>query len=115
MSLISVTRLRVRALRYLPGFLFFALVSAREARRARGNRGADLLAEAKRTFWTSTAWEERGLDGAAREGFARREDGAEPEDGARVGHAPGRDRRDHLCHRAQATAGSMPRGTTLAS
>jgi heme-degrading monooxygenase HmoA len=58
MTLISITRLRVRALRYLPGFFFFALVSARQARRARGNRGADLLAEAKRTFWTSTAWED---------------------------------------------------------
>jgi len=58
MALISVTRLRVRAFRYFPGFLFFALVSARQARRARGNLGSSLLADAKRTFWTLTAWED---------------------------------------------------------
>ena len=42
----------------MPGFFFFALVSARQARRARGNLGTDLLAKAKRTFWTCTAWED---------------------------------------------------------
>jgi Domain of unknown function (DUF3291) len=58
MALISVTRLRVRSLRYFPGFLFFTLVSARQANRARGNLGTSLLADAKRTFWTLTAWED---------------------------------------------------------
>ena len=56
MSLISVTRLRVRAWRFMPGFFIQALRSARQARRARGNRGTSLLAEAHRTFWTLTAW-----------------------------------------------------------
>jgi hypothetical protein len=58
MALISVTRLRVRSFRYLPGFLFFALVSARQGRRARGNLSTSLLNDAKRTFWTCTAWED---------------------------------------------------------
>jgi hypothetical protein len=40
----------------LPGFLIQALRSARQARRARGNLGTSLLAEAHRTFWTLTAW-----------------------------------------------------------
>ena len=57
MTFISVTRLRVRSFRFLPGFFLFALQSVRQARRARGNRGSDLLADSKRTFWTSTAWE----------------------------------------------------------
>lgn len=58
MALISVTRLRVRSIRYLPGFLFFALVSARQARRAPGNLATNLLTEVKHTFWTRTAWED---------------------------------------------------------
>lgn len=56
MALVSVTRLRVRARRFLPGFLVQALRSARQARRARGNLGTSLLAEAQRTFWTLTVW-----------------------------------------------------------
>jgi hypothetical protein len=56
MPLISVTRLRVRSLLYLPGFIFFALRSARQARRASGNLGVQLLNDANFTFWTSTAW-----------------------------------------------------------
>lgn len=56
MPVISVTRLRVRSWRYLPAFLFLALRSSRQARRANGNRGTRLLAEAHRTFWTLTTW-----------------------------------------------------------
>jgi hypothetical protein len=56
MALISVTRLRVRSLRYIPGFIFFAELSARQAKRAAGNLGMGLLRDAHRTFWTRTAW-----------------------------------------------------------
>ena len=56
MPLISVTRLRVRALRYMPGFLFYSLRSARQAKRDPANLGIRLLRDAKRTFWTCTAW-----------------------------------------------------------
>jgi heme-degrading monooxygenase HmoA len=56
MPLVSATRLRVRAWRFLPGFVIQALRSNRQARRADGNLGTLLLAEAHRTFWTLTAW-----------------------------------------------------------
>ena len=56
MALISVTRLRVRRFAYLPGFILFALRSARQAKRADGNLGVGLLREANRTFWTRTTW-----------------------------------------------------------
>ncbi|HYR85865.1 MAG TPA: hypothetical protein VE422_17375 [Terriglobia bacterium] len=56
MALISVTRLRVRSFRYLPAFIFFALRSARQARRDPGNLGTGQLRDANMTFWTRTAW-----------------------------------------------------------
>ena len=56
MAFISVTRLRVRRLAYLPDFILFALRSARQAKRAAGNLGVGLLREANRTFWTRTSW-----------------------------------------------------------
>ena len=58
MALISVTRLRVRAFRYLPSFIFYSLLSARQAKHATGNLGTGLLREARRTFWTRTAWQD---------------------------------------------------------
>ncbi len=58
MALISVTRLRVRSLRYMPGFLYYALRSSNQARRAHGNLGIGLLNDAHRTFWTRTAWKD---------------------------------------------------------
>lgn len=77
MSVISVTRLRVRSWRFLPGFLVQALRSARQARRARGNFGTSLLAEAHRTFWTLTAWSDEAsmrsfmLDGVHGQGMRK--------------------------------------------
>ena len=56
MPVISVTRLRVRSFRYLPGFIFFALRSGRQARHATGNLGVALLNDAHSAFWTCTAW-----------------------------------------------------------
>ena len=65
MALISVTRLRVRALRYMPGFLWYAFRSNGQARRASGNLGVALLNDPHRTFWTCTAW----VDEAAMRAF----------------------------------------------
>lgn len=67
MALISVTRLRVRSWRYMPGFLYFALRSAAQARAAEGNLGVGLLKDARRAFWTKTAWR----DEAAMRAFLR--------------------------------------------
>ena len=56
MALISVTRLRVRSAWFLPGFLWFALRSARQSKRAEGNLGTKVLRDAGNAFWTCTAW-----------------------------------------------------------
>src|SRR3982751_1408994 len=56
MLLISVTRLRIRSLRYLPGFFLQAFLSQRQARRASGNLAMKFLNDANWTFWTCTAW-----------------------------------------------------------
>jgi len=59
MPFISVTRLRLRAIRYLPGFAWFAVRSRNQARRATGFRGGALLNDRRWTFWTVTAWDDR--------------------------------------------------------
>jgi hypothetical protein len=56
MPLVSVTRLRVRSWRYLVPFIFFALRSSRQAKRAEGNLSVSLLRDANRAFWTRTVW-----------------------------------------------------------
>jgi hypothetical protein len=58
MPLVSITRLRVRSLRYLPVFLIAALRSARQAKRAPGNLAVALLSDSKFTFWTRTIWDD---------------------------------------------------------
>jgi heme-degrading monooxygenase HmoA len=56
---VSVTRLRVRSVRFLPGFAWYALRSNMQAKRAEGLVGIDLLTDRDWTFWTMTAWESR--------------------------------------------------------
>ena len=58
MPFVSITRLRVRAWRYLPPFLIQALRAARQARRAPGNLAVILLADGSATYWTCTLWED---------------------------------------------------------
>jgi hypothetical protein len=53
---VSITRLRVRAWRFLPGFFYFAFQSSRQAKRAEGNLAIKLLNDSYRTFWTATLW-----------------------------------------------------------
>ncbi|MFM7427013.1 MAG: DUF3291 domain-containing protein [Elainella sp.] len=57
MKLISVTRLRLRSIRYVPAFIWIAWSSARQAKRATGNIGIQIVRDAHLTFWTLTAWE----------------------------------------------------------
>ena len=57
MKLISVTRLRVRSVAFLPQFLWYTFKSARQAERASGFLGGRMLVNPKRVFWTLTAWD----------------------------------------------------------
>lgn len=59
MPSISITRLRIRAIRHLPHFVWLTLRSGRQASRASGFRGGALLADRRWTFWTMTAWDDR--------------------------------------------------------
>lgn len=56
MAFISVTRLRVRSLWYLPRFFWHTIRSRMQAAKAAGNLGVGLLNDANLTFWTKTAW-----------------------------------------------------------
>src|ERR1700759_347454 len=56
MPLASITRLRVRYIRYMPEFLFRARASVRQARRSDGSLGADIRREVQLVFWTRTLW-----------------------------------------------------------
>jgi hypothetical protein len=57
MPFISVTRLRVRSLRFLLSFLWQTLKIARQAQHSSHFLGGRVLREAGNTFWTVTAWE----------------------------------------------------------
>ncbi len=56
MPIVSVTRLRVRSLRYMLPFIVFSLRSAWQAKRAKGNLRTALLNDANQAFWTCTVW-----------------------------------------------------------
>lgn len=59
MPFISVTRLRVRSVRFLPSFAMDFLRTRRQVRTARGFQGGSLLADRAWTFWTMTAWDSK--------------------------------------------------------
>ena len=56
MAFISVTRLRVRSIFYLPEFIWYALKSGRQAERAEGFLGGRVMRDKGNAFWTVTAW-----------------------------------------------------------
>ncbi len=56
MPLVSITRLRLRAWRFAPGFLLDAVRSQNQARRAPGVLDVAVQNDARRTFWTRTVW-----------------------------------------------------------
>ena len=72
MALISVTRLRVRSFSYLPQFLWDTFKSMRQVERSSGFLGGRLLVNAKRVFWTMTAWKDEAAMNAYRTGGAHR-------------------------------------------
>jgi heme-degrading monooxygenase HmoA len=57
MPLISITRLHVRSVRYLPSFVAYTYRSTRQVKRSAGFVHGQLAVEWPRGFWTITAWE----------------------------------------------------------
>jgi hypothetical protein len=60
MPFISLTRLRLRSIRFLPSFALHALRSTRQIKRAAGFQDGSLLADRNWTFWTLTQWDSQG-------------------------------------------------------
>jgi hypothetical protein len=56
MVFVSVTRLRLRSIVYLPAFFLRTMPSIRQVKRASGYRNGALLADRAWTFWTVTVW-----------------------------------------------------------
>ena len=57
MPFISITRLRLRSVRFLPRFALHAMRTQAQVRRAPGYRDGALLPDRRWTFWTMTAWD----------------------------------------------------------
>lgn len=57
MPFVSVTRLRVRALRFLPGFALHAVRTRQQVAAADGFGAGSLLPDRRFTFWTLTLWD----------------------------------------------------------
>ena len=72
MALISVTRLRVRSVLYLPEFLWDTAKSARQVQRSTGFLGGRLLVNLPYVFWTMTVWLDEAAMNAYRTGGAHR-------------------------------------------
>jgi heme-degrading monooxygenase HmoA len=56
---ISLTRLRIRSIRFLPFFAIHTTRSIAQVRKAPGFHGGRLLPDRDWTFWTLTAWDNR--------------------------------------------------------
>jgi hypothetical protein len=54
---VSVTRLRIRSIRFVPLFMFHTLRSQHQVKRAPGFQAGAVLADRSWTFWTMTGWE----------------------------------------------------------
>ena len=57
MAFVSLTRLRIRSIRFLPAFIVHTLRSLRQVKRSAGFKGGGLLPDRRWTFWTMTAWD----------------------------------------------------------
>ena len=57
MPFVSVTRLRIRAARFLPSFAIHTFRSLRQVQKATGFKGGSLLIDRSWTFWTMTIWD----------------------------------------------------------
>jgi hypothetical protein len=57
MIFVSLTRLRIRSIRFLPWFALHASHTLKQVRKAAGFQGGALLQDRSLTFWTMTAWD----------------------------------------------------------
>jgi hypothetical protein len=57
MSFVSLTRLRIRSVRYLPFFAVHTLRSLRQVKKAPGFQTGALLNDRSWAFWTMTLWD----------------------------------------------------------
>lgn len=57
MAIVSVTRLHLRSLRFLPAFFWYSNRSARQAKKTPGNLGVNLRKTNGLAFWTLTMWQ----------------------------------------------------------
>ncbi len=57
MLFVSVTRLRLRSIRFLPFFAVYAFRSLAQVEKAPGFLGGSLLPDRSWTFWTMTSWD----------------------------------------------------------
>ncbi len=57
MTFVSLTRLRIRSIRFLPLFAIHAIRSNNQVKRAPGFQSGALLTDRSWTFWTMTAWD----------------------------------------------------------
>ena len=57
MPFVSVTRLRLRSIRFLPAFVRHNRRTLAQVKAAPGFRGGSLLADRALAFWTLTAWD----------------------------------------------------------
>jgi heme-degrading monooxygenase HmoA len=73
MVFVSVTRLRVRSLRFMPGFALHAVQSLRQCKRAQGFLGGSLLPDRRLAFWTMTLWQDQDAMRSFMAGGAHRE------------------------------------------
>jgi hypothetical protein len=60
MPVIVVTRLRLKDSAFLDEFFTSAVAVVEQAKNSAGSLGADVLADARNTYWTRTAWRDRG-------------------------------------------------------
>lgn len=64
MAFVSITRLRLRSIRFLPAFALYTTLSGRQVRRAPGFARGSLLPDRNWTFWTMTLWDSEASMGA---------------------------------------------------
>lgn len=57
MPIVSVTRLHLRSVRFLPAFFWYSNKSARQAKKTVGNLGVNLRKTNGLAFWTLTMWQ----------------------------------------------------------